>query len=168
MNSQVRDHGPRTCYTAEIEWRRKTPLCWSGTMQNSVRPLSIDDLDRAAEVLGEAFADYPWTTGASPKTLTWNGSPLYNGSTSNTWHYRSDVHTSMIQATASSQSCRPTPRSLMKRLSRRSWNCTEIGSSAFSRLTNNCLRFPPSSTRGRWQRSVRHRVRRAVDWALRY
>lgn len=30
-------------------------------MQNSVRPLSIDDLDRAAEVLGEAFADYPWT-----------------------------------------------------------------------------------------------------------
>ncbi|MFE5874397.1 hypothetical protein ACFQ6H_04010 [Rhodococcus sp. NPDC056506] len=29
-------------------------------MQNSVRSLSTD-LDRAAEVLGEAFADYPWT-----------------------------------------------------------------------------------------------------------
>lgn len=30
-------------------------------MQISVRPLSTDDLDRASEVLGEAFADYPWT-----------------------------------------------------------------------------------------------------------
>ncbi|MDI9899302.1 GNAT family N-acetyltransferase [Rhodococcus sp. IEGM 1409] len=30
-------------------------------MQISVRPLSIDDLHRAADVLGEAFADYPWT-----------------------------------------------------------------------------------------------------------
>ncbi|TJZ77967.1 GNAT family N-acetyltransferase [Rhodococcus oryzae] len=31
-------------------------------MELSIRPLVADDLDRAASVLGEAFADYPWTT----------------------------------------------------------------------------------------------------------
>lgn len=31
-------------------------------MEHSIRTLSAADLDRAAEVLGEAFADYPWTT----------------------------------------------------------------------------------------------------------
>lgn len=30
-------------------------------MHNSVRTLSAADLDRASEILGEAFADYPWT-----------------------------------------------------------------------------------------------------------
>ena len=84
----------------------------------------------------------PGRTGASPKTPTWNASRLCNGSTSNTWHYRSGVPTSTIPATAPSQSCRRTLQSQMKRPSRRSSDCTEIGSSAFFRLTNNCLRFP--------------------------
>ncbi|MEV0432102.1 GNAT family N-acetyltransferase [Nocardia sp. NPDC050413] len=30
-------------------------------MPTAIRPLSTPDLDRAAQVLGEAFADYPWT-----------------------------------------------------------------------------------------------------------
>ncbi|WP_072751065.1 GNAT family N-acetyltransferase [Rhodococcus maanshanensis] len=30
-------------------------------MHISIRPLAAEDLDRAAAVLGEAFADYPWT-----------------------------------------------------------------------------------------------------------
>ncbi|MEV0333378.1 GNAT family N-acetyltransferase [Nocardia sp. NPDC050717] len=31
-------------------------------MPTSIRPLTTADLDRAAQILGAAFADYPWTT----------------------------------------------------------------------------------------------------------
>ena len=44
-----------------LEFARSPGMVESGRMQVQTRRARPSDLDRASEVLGEAFADYPWT-----------------------------------------------------------------------------------------------------------